>query len=151
MKKILSFLFLLTLTGCASVAIPNYIQDEHPYRKEFYGAYDDVLNAVTQGLHDLGWEVAKAADPSVFEQGPSSQTPGQRQILIFTEIRQTALFVGTRYARINVYLNAPSPTTVNAELRYITVTSVPFKSFNSYRNDGFAKRLFDHVEKILAK
>lgn len=151
MKRTLSFLFLLTLAGCASVAIPNYIQDEHPYRKEFYAGFDEVLNATTQGLNDLGWQVAQATDPSLFEHSPATEIPGQKQILIFTEVRQTALFIGTRYARINVYLNAASPDTVNAELRYITVTSLPFKSFNSYRSDGFAKRLFEHVEKILAK
>lgn len=146
MKRFRVFALLFFLSGCASVIIPNYVKDEHPYQKKFYADFDIVSKAAVQTLMDLGWEVSRTGDPSVFEE---SQIKEGRQTLIFTEVRQTALFFATRYARMNIYLRAGTGNTTDAELRYLTMTSLPFKGFNNYRNDRFAQKFFAHLEALL--
>lgn len=148
MKKSI-FVLLFLLTGCASVTIPNYIRDEHPYRKTFYAPFDTVLEATVHALEDSGWQVAKTTEPSVFERNKATDTPGVRQILLFTNVRQMPLILGTRYARMNVYLQSTPDNTTEIELRYLTVTSVSLKNFQNYRNDGYAQKFFTRIESLL--
>lgn len=146
MKKFLLGTPLLLCLGCASVMIPNYIHDEHPYSKKLYADFDKVLEATQQALKESGWEVAKTTDPSIFERNKTPVDPHSRGALLFTEIRQTSLFLGSRYARMNIYLSAGPDNTTDVEVRYLTVTSVPFKSFYNYRNDRFVQKLLTRLE-----
>ncbi len=137
---------LLFCMGCASVIVPQYIHEEHPYHKKLYADFDKVQEAIHQALKESGWQVAKTADPAIFERNKTPVDPQARQVLIFTEIRQTALFLGTRYARMNIYLHAGHDNTTEVEARYLTVTSVPFKTFYNYRNDRFVQKLLERLE-----
>lgn len=142
---------LALCSGCTTVTIPQYIQDEHPYPRKFYADFDKVLGAVAQALEDSGWQISKKADPATFEQNKSPGGEDIRQILIFTEVRQTSLILATRYARMNIYLRAADPQTTDAEVRYLTVTSTFFHGFHHYRNNRFIERLFTRVEELLEK
>ena len=137
------------LMGCASVTIPNYIRDEHPYRKTFYASFDTVLDAAVHALEDSGWKVAKTTEPSVFERNKDADKPGVKQILLFTDVRQTALIFGTRYARMNIYLQSAADNSTEVELRYLTVTSASLKNFQNYRNDRYAEKFFGRIESLL--
>lgn len=137
---------LLFCMGCASVMVPQYIRDEYPYRKNLYADFGRVQEAVEEALKESGWQVAKTTDPALFERNKTPVDPQARQALIFTEIRQTALFLGTRYARMNIYLHAGPDTTTEVEVRYLTVTSVPFKSFYNHRNDRFVQKWLGRLE-----
>ena len=148
MKKILSSFLLLTLVGCASIHIPNYIQDKNPYKRTFYAQYNEVRETTVQALKKFGWTIEKETEPSLFERQRGSGGD-ERQILLFTKIRETSLFVGSRYARINVYLRAAANNETEVEIRYLTVTSAMFKSFNSYKNDRAVERIFKHIEEGL--
>ena len=144
------FLWILagaTQAGCASVTIRNYIREEHPYRKTFYAPYDAVLEATVQSLKDSGWEISKKTDPAVFERNRDQGDHQVKQVLLFTDVRQMALVLGTRYARMNIYLqSSPSgDNSTDVELRYLTVTSVSLKNFYNYRNDGYARKLFERI------
>lgn len=146
MKNILSIVLLLTLVGCATVTIPNYIQDKNSYKRTFYADFDKVRQAVVQTLEEFGWMVEKESDPSVFEQGRGSQASDQ-QTLIFTRIRQTSVFVATRYSRLNVYIQAAEENNANeVEIRFLTVTSVSFKDFNNYKHDKAVERIYKHID-----
>lgn len=149
-QKILFWFFLtLILAGCASVTIPNYIRDEHPYRKTFYAPYDAALDATVHALEDFGWKVAKTTEPSVFERNKDTDKPGVRQILLFTNVRQTAFIFGTRYARMNIYLQSADDNSTEVELRYLKITSASLKNFQNYRNDRYAEKFFARIESLL--
>ncbi len=148
-KIFLSLSIGMILAGCASVTIPNYIRDEHPYRKTFYAPYDAALDATVHALEDFGWKVAKTTEPSVFERNKDTDKPGVRQILLFTNVRQTAFIFGTRYARMNIYLQSADDNSTEVELRYLTVTAASLKNFQNYRNDRYAQKFFTRIEFLL--
>ena len=148
-KNVLLWVSLFALAGCASVTIPNYIRDEHPYRKTFYASYDTVLDATVHALEDFGWKVAKTTEPSVFERNKDTDKPGVRQILLFTDVRQMAFIFGTRYPRMNIYVQSGTDGSTEVELRYLTVTSASLKNFQNYRNDRYAGKFFGRIEFLL--
>lgn len=149
MKKVLSVLLLVTLIGCASINIPNYIQDKHPYKRTLYASFDKVHEMTVQTLEDFGWRIERESDPGLFERERENGESRNKQTLIFTEIRKTSLFVGSRYARMNAYLRETADNATEIEIRYLTVTSALFKSFNDYRNDRAVERILDRIEEAL--
>lgn len=149
MRKLGLIICLMIISGCASVQIPNYIQDKHPYKKVFYGSYDEVLEATTSAIEKLDWEISGKSDPSIYEQSKQLSDPDARQILIFTGIKQTPMILGTRYSRINAYVRTVKENEIEVEVRYLIVNSIPFTSFSGYRKDAFVKRLFNQIEKSL--
>jgi len=148
-KKFVIFLLLFALVGCTSIIIPNYIQDKNPYKKIFYASYDDSLKATLQTMEDLGWIVIETADPSVYERYRETVQEYAQQILIFTDLRQISLFVGSRYAKLNVYLRTAPDDATEVEIRYLTINSTFLKSFYDYRSDAAVQRIYDHIEKLL--
>ena len=150
MKRIIIILSLFLLSGCASVKVPGYIRDENPYKKKFYANFDDTLKITVRTLRDFGWDVEKTTNPSVFER---SQVPDvkEKQVLLFTNIRSTSMFLGSRYARLNVYIRSISNNISEVEIRCITLNSVVLKSFTSYKKDAAVERMFKHIEEQLNK
>jgi len=142
-------LLILTLGGCASINIPNYIHDKHPYQQTYYASFDKVHNATIEALKDLGWAIEKETDPALFERTRETKNESRQQILIFTEIRQLLFFVGSRYARVNVYLQITADKATEVEIRYVTVTSMLFKSFYDYKNKKAVNRIFKRIEENL--
>ena len=150
MKKAIWLVLLMVCAGCITVKVPKYLKDEFPYQKKFYASFDDTLAATQKALRDTGWRISEIASPSTFEQGqPSSDTQG-RQILIFTEIRQTPLILASRYMSLNVYLRTADNST-DVEIRYISVVPVLLKNSTSYKNDVVVNRVFDRISELLTK
>jgi len=150
MKRILCLLVLMGLAGCTTAQIPTYLQDKNPYVKRVYASHEVVLDAVTQTLEDLGWTIEGTAHPSVYEQEEEAEEQEEQKLLIFTGIRQTPMFLGTRYAKMNVILRSQGEVS-DIEIRYLTVTSVFFKNIKTYHNDSAVERIFGCIEKILNK
>jgi len=146
-KKLYLSLFLLLCVGCASAQIPTYLQDKNPYTKRFYANYDEALSAILESLEDLGWEIDARVDPAVYEQKEASLYDGQR-LLVMTKIRQTPMFLGTRYARINIILRSKKDIS-EVEIRYVTVNSLPIRNITAYRNDSAVERIFNHISELL--
>ena len=149
MRRIIGVFLVLILSGCANINIPNYIQDKHPRHQTFYAAYDQVYDATTKALDDLGWVIEAESDPALFERERESQGSSRQQILIFTDIHQFPFFVGSKYSRLNVFLQITADKAIEVEIRYIKVTSLLFKTFSNYKNDRLTDRLFKHIEKNL--
>ena len=149
MKRLSILVAVLLFCGCASISVPNYIQDDYPYKKKFYGTYEDILNTSTQMLLDFGWEISNSNDPNVFERVAVSSGQEDRRVLLFTELRQSSWFLGSRYARVNVYIRSGGNNTAEVEIRFMTITSVLFKQFKSYKNDALAERMFTRVQDLL--
>jgi len=149
MRKVLSLFLVLTLAGCASVTIPNYIQDKNPYKRTFYSDFTYTKNTVLQTLKEFGWAVEQEADPGTFDRAMESVAGQGEQVLLFTRVRQTSFFIGSRYARMNIYLRVLSDKATEVEIRYLNITTVPFKHFHDYTNDASIERLFKHIEGLL--
>jgi len=149
MRGIISIFLVFTLSGCASINIPNYIQDKHPKQKTFYATYDQVYNATTKALNDLGWSIETESDPALFERERESQDSSRQQTLIFTDIHQFSFFVGSKYTRLNIFLLITADKATEVEIRFIKVTSIPFKTFTKFKNDRLMDRLFKRIEKNL--
>ena len=149
MRKFLFLLLILCFSGCMSVNMPHYIQDKNPYKKTFYSNFNDVLKTTLETLKELGWVLSKKVDPTVFERTTETNESQTNQILLFTEIRQTSLFIASRYARINVYLRSGTENTTEVEIRYLTVNSFPFKNFYNYRNDHAIEQIWKLIKKKL--
>ncbi|MCD4779590.1 MAG: hypothetical protein K8S27_03440 [Candidatus Omnitrophica bacterium] len=149
MKRLSVFIAVLFFSGCASITVPNYIQDDHPYKKKFYGSYDDILNATTQMLMDFGWEISNSNDPNVYERVAVSNGKEDECVLLFTEIRQSSWFIGSRYNRVNIYIRSGASNTADVEIRYMTITSIFFKQFKSFKNNAMAERMFTRIHDLL--
>jgi len=149
MKNFLSILLLLALVGCTSITIPNYIPDKHTNLQTFYASFDQVYAATIKALNGSGWTVESETDPAIFEREREIPDSSRQQTLIFTDIRQLSFFVGSRYAKLNVFLQVTADKATEVEIRYLRVTSLPFKTLNNYKNDRLTNRLFKRIEKEL--
>jgi len=146
-RKLFLVLLCLGWVGCTSAVIPNYLPDQQPYVRRYQADFDQTLKAVHESLTDLGWQIEQTADPLVYEQDKIRQAD-QRDILIMTGVRQTPLFIGTRYAKMNVYIHSQQQES-EVEIRYLTITSLPFKNVSSYNNEKAAERILNYIGKIL--
>lgn len=151
MKKAILLLLALTLSSCVTVKMPKYLKDEFPYKKKFYASFDDTLKATLDTLRALGWRASETVHPSTFEQGQLNEDKNARQILIFTDIRQTPMVLSSRYMSLNVYLMSSEPNNTDVEIRYISVTPMLFKNVQSYKNDSVVYNIFDHISRLLEK
>ena len=148
MRKVLYVFLLLMFTGCASIIIPNYIQDKNPYKRTFYADFNKVREVTVKTFDDLGWTIEKESEPALFEREREPED-GSKQTLLFTEIREVSFFLGSRYTRLNTYLRETTDNETEVEIRYLTVTSVLFKSFYGYKSDRAVDRIFEDIESRL--
>ena len=149
MRKFILVMMGLMAAGCMSAVIPHYLPDTNPYSRRYEAGYDQTYAAVQQTLDDLGWVIEQQADPLVYEQNPDG-TSGQRDILIMSNTRQTPLFVGTRYAKMNIYIHSQDNIS-DVEVRYLNINSLPFKNIINYKNDAAAKRILDYIDSVIAQ
>ena len=149
MKKAYWALTFIFFMGCTTATIPSYLPDNQPYTMRFYADYERTLETISQSLKDLGWKIEKTTNPIIYEQN-LIETVNQQQALIITEVRQTPMVVGTRYARLNVFLRSQENVS-DVEIRYLTITSLPLKSIRSYENKGAVERIFGHIKESLAQ
>jgi len=94
MKKLLSIILLLSIGGCMSINIPNYIQDKSPYKQTYYASFNKVHESSIKALEDFGWTIEKESDPALFEHERGIGKNGQEQKLLFTKMRQFSFFMG---------------------------------------------------------
>jgi len=151
MKKIwLGAALFIVCAGCVSVKIPKYLKDEFPYKKKFYASFDETLTATQQALLDNGWHISDMSSPSVFEQDQAPLDPQGKQILIFTEMRQTPIVLTSRYMSLNVYLLSADNST-DVEIRYLAITPMLFKNMENYKNDAVVNKIFDRITELVKK
>ena len=147
-KQIFTFILIFSFTGCASVVVPNYIQDKNPYKHKFYASFEKTLEATLSAVQETGWTVEQQTDPSVFERVENGKFD-KKQTLLITGIRKMGFFVGTRYAKLNIYIRTGSGNVSEVEIRYLSVNSTLVKNFHNYKHDKSAERLFLYIESAL--
>lgn len=147
MKPFVLFLAILFSAGCATTSMPSYLQPKKPYIKRYYANHDKALASVKTTLQELGWSIEETADPGVYEHTRLNELD-EHEVLLVTEVRPTPMFVGTRYARMNVYLRSKKDTS-EVEVRYLTTTSTALNNFSTYNNDAAVKRFFLRLDEVL--
>ncbi len=145
MKKIILLLLMLfVFAGCSSVQIPAYIQEKKPFNQRFYAGYPRVVAACQQALLDLGWVVEKEVAPQVFEV-VSADSPEGENILLVTETRETRMILGTRYARMNIYVRSKGDIS-DVEVRYMVITDLFLYKPKVFGDEAFAQRFFSRMQ-----
>jgi len=129
--------------------LPKYISDRYPYKEKFYTDFYRVVDATKQALEDLRWQVAETADPAIYERAWQVDDPVIKQVLIFTEYREAFFIFGSRNSVINAYLRSGPDGAVDVQLRFLRVSTMPYKSFYKYRNDKLIEKLINQIEKNL--
>ena len=150
MRKIVLIFLSVICAGCVSVQIPQYLRDKHPYKKEYFASYDETLAAVKKVLKNAGWKISSITDPSIFEETAQNKNPEGKKILLFTENKQTSMFLFSSYSQLNIYVRALKNST-EVEIRYEAILPLPFKQFRSFRNDSFVNRLLNQIADQLDK
>jgi len=139
---------IFTLTGCSTIILPRYIPDKNPTQKKLYADYDRVVAATKAAFKDLGWEVAEEADPAVYERAWQLRDKNVKQILLMSDYHKSNFLIVSKNTAINAYIRAGADAT-ELELRYLRVSTYPFKSFYKYRNNKLINALFQRIDKNL--
>lgn len=147
MKKFLPLFLLLFLLGCSTIHIPTYLPNSNPYTKRYYVDHKKMVVATVAALEDLGWKITQQIDPVVYERSSARELDAD-QVLLVTEVRDTPLFLGARYAKLNIYVRSKNNES-EVEIRYLTINSLFVKEFSTYKNDSAAARIHSRIEKEL--
>ncbi len=145
MKKIILFILFLSMAGCATINIPNYIDPQHPYVRKVYGDYDAIVAAVRQVLAQEGWAVQSETSPSTYERDNSAEGSATGGVLLFTSVKQHSRFLYSSYTHWNAFVR-PVAGGAEVEIRYACLTPLGIKQLKGTRNDKLADRIFDAIE-----
>ncbi len=151
MRNVLLILFMTLVTGCVSVKIPKYLQEESSYKKKYYASFDETLAATKKTLQSQGWVITDTADPIAFEQNQDYDPSQGKRVLLFTEPRQTSMILFSRYSALNAYVRTLANDSTEVELRYHSETPVFFAHFKTSKNDHFIEKLFERIAQDLEK
>ena len=135
---------LTVLCGCTTVQIPDYIKADHPYVRKIYGDYDKITSAVYHVLARNGWKVHSQTQPSVYERPEGGRENTEKDLLLFSQVRQHSMILYSSYTHLNAFIHATADG-AEVELRYGKVTPL-VKQFRSNRNDQLVKRLLTQIE-----
>lgn len=148
MSSLVLITFLVALTGCITVQMPPYVKDKNPYQREFYASYDTTILAVTDALNHLGWTIVKRENPAIFESDSVEGIKPPKQIILFTNVRQSAMIFGTNYVTMNIVIKENNEKS-DVEIRYYAVFSTTLRNIETYRNDSFVEKVFTQIEKAI--
>ena len=146
-KMFFSVLCLAVIvSGCTVVQVPMYLPDDKVFTQRVYVDFETALNAVRMAVADFQWDVSSEVPPEMYEVDSESQT--EKEILLITDIKNTHLFVGSRYARMNIYIRSTGAVS-EIEFRYMVVNSMVVWKPRTYGSQNLADRFFARVESHL--
>ena len=144
-RKLFCFLFLaISLTGCATVQLTDYIKSDRPYIRKINGKFSDIVNAVKVVVFKSGWEIQTQVNPSVYERRTDEQDQSQ-DLLLLSKIKQHPKFLYSTYTHMNIFIRAIADG-AEVEIRYEALSPTGIKQFRGVRNDKLVNRLLDSIE-----
>jgi len=149
MKKVLFLILVLSIAGCMTINMPGYISDKHPYKRRIASDYDSTLEATKLALKDLGWEIEKEVDPSLYERAWQIDDPAIKHTLILTKYSTSNYFVSSQNIVLNAYVRSNLDATTDVELRYLNVSTISYKNFFKFRNDDLIEKIYTKIEENL--
>jgi len=149
LKKFLGIILVVSLVGCASIHVPQYIKNDHPYKKKFYLEFKKVLPLTVKSLEESGWTIEQRTDPEIYERRKGDAIHKGKQLLLITGIRKLPIFIASRYARLNVYVTSEGDDSTEVEIRYVGVKSLIFKNFYDFTHEDIVERVLRRIENNL--
>ena len=151
LQKIYFIVLLMGMFGCASIDSANYIQAENPYKRTYYGSFDEVLDVVRAAIKEDGWQIVKEVDPTLYERNPLYSTGDQGHVLILTDVKRAQRIIYLKTTHLNVYVHRIAEG-VDVDIRYGSVKNFHLWKSQSYRNNTLIKKMLDRIEqKLLLK
>ncbi|MBL7198333.1 MAG: hypothetical protein ISS47_09590 [Candidatus Omnitrophica bacterium] len=153
MSRVL-FIFLLSfLTGCVTLEVPKYLEEEFQYKKKFNSNFNETFVATVKALESLGWKVAETESPPISNVDMADKKNREHNALIFTEIKQRSLFVFSTYLTLNAYVKSIDKNNSEVEIRYLSTTIFPplFKEWQVNKNDGLVRKIYKKIGEYLEK
>ena len=144
----LMVLFLAIVCGCATVQIPGYIKADHPYARKMYGNFDKIVIAARNVLVRNGWKIKTATHPSVYERMEGERENTDKDLLLFTDVKEHSMVLYSSYTHLNVFIHAIAEG-AQVEIRYGKVTPLLVKQVQSTSNDKLANKILDQIEQEL--
>jgi len=153
MKKIILLLLPLVFIGCVTIEIPEQIKDEYPYERVFNANFETSIDATTNTLEKLGLKVDNIARSTFIKQDRSSDISSTRLANIFTDLKQSYLFLTSSYSTFNVRIEAVDDSRTSISVRYLSITPIPpfYNKKVSYRNDKLVEKLYSRIQSYLNK
>lgn len=145
------FACVIGIMGCAGVNPPSYIRAENPYKRTYYGSFDDVANAVRTTLQQDKWQIVKEVDPTLYERNPLYNAGEEGHVLILTNVKKAFRVVYFKTTHLNVYVNRISDG-IEVDIRYASTKNFHLWKSRSYRNNVFVNKMLDRIDqKLLPK
>ncbi len=151
MKRTVAVFLMFILAGCVTVKVPKYLEGEFPYRKSFTANFDRTFAATLGALKETGWKVSETTSPAMLAPRSPAEQEKRYRVMIFTEFKQSPLFLASSYESLNVLVNSADSSHTDVEIRYLMMTALPFKTVNSYQNDRLMEKIFRKIENNLKK
>jgi hypothetical protein len=146
---LLPFILIISIlfVGCTTVSIPQYLEMEHAYQRQFSANFDQVLSAALETLSKFGWRIDREEASYLIDNAQENENQ-RRQVVLFTRIKQKALFLASRYSSLNVIIKELDQS-VSVQIVYFSVLSTAFRNTETYKNDDLVNNMFSHIQMLL--
>ena len=153
MKRIFILLLPLLFIGCVTIKMPETIKEDFTYKKVLEADFEKSIKAATKALGDFGWKVADISRSKLVKEDRSQDKKPVYLAYIFTEIKQSQLFLTSAYSTFNVRAEVIDDTHTEISMRYLSVVPIPpfYNKKISYKNDKLVDRIYSDIEKYLSK
>lgn len=153
MKKIFILLLPLFFIGCVTIKMPETIKEDFTYKKVFEADFEKSIKVATKALEGFGWKMADISRSKLVKEDRSSDKKPVYLAHIFTEIKQTQLFLTSAYSTFNVRAEVIDDTHTEIAMRYLSVVPIPpfYNKKISYKNDKLVEKIYSSIERYLSK
>ncbi|HOX54618.1 MAG: hypothetical protein PHI86_05250 [Candidatus Omnitrophica bacterium] len=153
MRKVFFLLLPLFFIGCVTIKMPETIKEDFAYKKVFEADFEKAIRAATKVLQNYGWKVADISRSKLVKEDRSLDKKPVYTAYIFTEIKQSQLFLTTAYSTFNVRVEVIDDVHTEIAMRYLSVVPVPplYNKKVSYKNDNLVNKIYSDINKYLSK
>ena len=133
--------------------MPETIKEDFAYEKVFKADLEKSIKLATEALEGLGWKVANILRSKLTKEDRSLDKNPKYLAYIFTEIKQSQLFLTTAYSTFNVRVETMDDGQTEIAMRYLSVVPIPpfYNKKIDYKNDKLIEKIYSRIEDNLKK